>query len=1596
MAESGAERAAQLGGDPERVQVFLGHYFRHVDADDVVDRDVDDLLGLVASHYELALERPVGRSVVSVATPEAGAEGWSAGGATVIQIVTDDKPFLVDSVTSEVLAQGWAIREVFHPQFVVRRDITGKLYEVITHAEAEGDPNAVAESWMHLEVRRPPSGESLEALSERLTDRLRAVLTDVSESVADWPRMAERVADTMSELVAAGGDGPRAAEREQAIKLLDWLADDHFTFLGYRDYDFDGTGYTPVQGTGLGILRSDQAAAGRFGALPPADGPADLLVITKDDETATVHRPAYLDYVGIRRFDGDSVVGERRFLGLFAASAYSDSVLHIPVLKDKVDQIIAESGYERTSHGAMAILAALDNYPRDELFQTRADDLAPIIERISRLKDRRRVTVFSRPDAYGRFLSLLVYLPTDRYNTEVRKRMQHLLRDELGGESVDFSARVGEGVLARLHFVVRMPAGRPLGEVDVERLGDLLTAATRAWDDDLTDQLTGNAEADRLTALTGALPESYKEDFSARQAVQDLTAISALAPGEGEMSMALYAPDEPTDEADLRLKVFRRGDSIALSKVLPHLSLLGVDVLDEYPYTLRFDDGGKAMIYEFGLAVPGGAEAVAGPAWSPQARERFTEAFAASYNGRTEADPLNGLVTRAGLTWQEVSWLRGISRYLQQAGSTYSQSYIANALLAQSAIAADLVALFRARFDPDAPAADREAATAQITERISAALDEVVSLDSDRILRSFLAVIAATVRTNAFRPDRPALAFKVLPRELAMLPQPRPAYEIFVSAPQVEGVHLRFGPVARGGLRWSDRPEDFRTEVLGLVKAQMVKNTVIVPVGAKGGFYAKQLPDPAADRGAWFEAGKAAYRTFITSLLDVTDNIVGGEVVAPDRVVRYDGDDPYLVVAADKGTATFSDVANAIALERGFWLGDAFASGGSVGYDHKAMGITARGAWESVVRHFREMGIDCQNTDFTAVGVGDMSGDVFGNGMLLSKHIRLIAAFDHRHIFVDPDPDAASSWDERARMFELPRSSWADYDTSLISEGGGVFPRTAKSITITEQMRAALGIDDEVTALNPEELITAILKAPVDLLWNGGIGTYVKAEAETHAEVGDRANDAVRVNGAELRARAVGEGGNLGLTQRGRIEYARAGGRINTDFIDNSAGVDTSDNEVNIKILLSGEVEAGRLAEAERNELLASMTDEVADLVLDHNYDQNLALANAALYAPGMIQVHEDWMRRLERQGLIDRELESLPGTREMQRRRQAGEGLAAPELATLLAWTKIVLADEIGASDLPDDPYLADRLVQYFPQRLREGYADQMPRHRLAREIITTVAVNRFVNSAGISAYHRLSGETGARAADVFRAQLASRAIFAVGAHETRLRHLDNKVDAGLQTRARMELRALAERGTRWILNNRRAPIDVTAAIGQFRDGVAEIAAVLPDLLTGREQARYAERRQRYLDDGLPEELASVVAGSDVLYQSLGIVQTAQALGRDATEVARAHFALGQQLNLDLLGSRIAELPRDDRWATMARGALRDDLHQLHAQLTSEALQAADGGGPEAAVESWTRAHGDIDEDVSTLVAICDGPADLARVSVGLRIVRSLLRTPA
>ncbi|QEU86072.1 NAD-glutamate dehydrogenase [Streptomyces viridosporus] len=1606
------------GGAPDRESVlaFLQRFYLHTAPEDLTDRDPVDVFGAAASHHRLAENRPQGTASVRVHTPTVEENGWTCS-HSVVEVVTDDMPFLVDSVTNELTRQGRGIHVVIHPQFVVRRDVTGKLIEVLPTPPGDDLPHdAHVESWIHVEIDRESDRGDL----KQITADLLRVLSDVREAVEDWGKM-RRAATGLAEGLSdepVPGDLPQQ-QVEEARELLHWLADDHFTFLGYREYELredDSLGAIP--GTGLGILRSDphHASAEGHPVSPsferlPADARAKarehkLLVLTKANSRATVHRPSYLDYIGVKKFDADgNVVGERRFLGLFSSAAYTESVRRVPVIRRKVEEVLERAGFSPNSHDGRDLLQILETYPRDELFQTPVDELQAIVTSVLYLQERRRLRLYLRQDEYGRYYSALVYLPRDRYTTGVRLRIIDILKEELGGTSVDFTAWNTESVLSRLHFVVRVPQGTELpqlSDADKERIEARLVEAARSWADGFAEAL--NAEfgeeraAELLRRYAGAFTEGYKADHSPRGAVADLARIEQLD-DERNFELSLYEPVGAGPE-ERRFKIYRKGEAISLSAVLPVLQRLGVEVVDERPYELRCADRSVAWIYDFGLRMPKLTGAAADHL-GDDARERFQDAFAATWTGKAENDGFNALVLGAGLTWREAVVLRAYAKYLRQAGSTFSQDYMEDTLRNNVHTTRLLVSLFEARMSPERQRAGHELVDA-LLEELDAALDQVASLDEDRILRAFLTVIKATLRTNFFQKTDDGtphdyVSMKFDPQAIPDLPAPRPAFEIWVYSPRVEGVHLRFGKVARGGLRWSDRREDFRTEILGLVKAQMVKNTVIVPVGAKGGFVAKHLPDPSVDRDAWLAEGVACYRTFISALLDVTDNMVAGEVVPPADVVRHDEDDTYLVVAADKGTAKFSDIANEVAASYDFWLGDAFASGGSAGYDHKGMGITARGAWESVKRHFRELGVDTQTQDFTVVGIGDMSGDVFGNGMLLSEHIRLVAAFDHRHIFIDPNPDAAASYAERRRLFELPRSSWADYDTELLSAGGGVFPRTAKSIPLNSQIREVLGIEPGVTKMTPVELMQAVLKAPVDLLWNGGIGTYVKASTESNADVGDKGNDPIRVDGKDLRAAVVGEGGNLGFTQLGRIEFALHGGRINTDAIDNSAGVDTSDHEVNIKILLNGLVTDGDMTVKQRNKLLAEMTDEVGRMVLRTNYAQNTAIANALAQSRDMLHAQQRFLKHLVREGLLDRALEFLPTDRQIRERLAAGQGLTGPETAVLLAYTKITVAEELLHTSLPDDPYLKGLLYAYFPSALRERFQEHIDSHPLRREITTTVLVNDTVNTGGTTYLHRMREETGASLEEIVRAQTAARAIFRSAVVWDGVEALDNKVDAETQTRIRLHSRRLVERGTRWLLNNRPQPLELAETVEFFAERVEQVWAQLPKLLRGADLDWYQQIHDELSGAGVPDELATRVAGFSSAFPTLDIVSVADRMGKDPLDVAEVYYDLADRLNITQLMDRIIELPRADRWQSMARAAIREDLYAAHAAVTAEVLAVGNGSAtPEQRFQLWEQKNAALlGRARATLDEIHGSDSfDLANLSVAMRTMRTLLRS--
>jgi glutamate dehydrogenase len=1520
---------------------FIQDYYSEVPPEDLEGRDAKDLLGAALKHFEFFQQFRSGAPKLRIYNPQRETDGWQST-HTVIEIINDNMPFLVDSVTMEINRQGLRLHLTIHPILETRRDTEGNLLPDVSDAA-----DAKFESVMHLEVDRETDIKKLQELESGIL----RILDDVRKAVDDYPQMRQLVMEITQNLDRFCPSTMDCALVPEEKALLQWLAANHFTFLGYRHYRLGHEkGKDVVQlvkGSGLGILRETGTTRLIRDYAPPtkaADektrGP-QLLVLTKANSRATVHRPGYLDYIGIKVFDDTGrVVGEHRFLGLLTSTAYNSHPNEIPLLRQKVKNIVERAGFDLRGHKGKALLTVLEEHPRDELFQRTEDELFEDAIGILGLGYRQRTRLFVRSDTFGRYLSCLVYVVRESFNTELRKRVEQVLMRAFNGISSEYSVHLSELPLARIHYVIRTKPGT-IPAYDISEVEKQVVSAARRWQDELHDAYVarfGEEQGNDVFVQFGnAFPPGYQDDYSVADAVSDTEMMLKLGP-DRELTMNLYTDARPTSstlsnrsEEALRLIVFHAGEPMPLSSILPMLEHMGVKVLEQLSDTVEPSNGPPIYVSNFGMQLAGGTGLPV-----QEIKANFEEAFSKVWRGEMENDAFNRLVLLANLSWREVVVLRAYSKYLRQAGIPFSQTYMEQALTGNAAIARMLVELFKARFNPDRTE-ESGIYTLTLTSEISEALDLVSNLDEDRILRRFLALIQATTRTNYYQTNeqnlsKPYLSFKFDPSEVPDLPDPKPKFEIFVYSPRVEGVHLRGGSVARGGLRWSDRREDFRTEILGLMKAQMVKNTVIVPVGSKGGFVVKQPPQ---DREAYLQEGIACYKDFLRGLLDLTDNLVGGNPVPPQKTIRYDDDDPYLVVAADKGTAAFSDIANGVAKEYGFWLDDAFASGGSVGYDHKKMAITARGAWESVKRHFRELNIDIQRQDFTVVGIGDMSGDVFGNGMLLSKHIRLVGAFDHRHIFLDPNPDAASSFKERQRLFNLPRSSWADYDANLISKGGGIFPRTAKSIPLSDEVKGMLGITQ--TALTPVELIRALLKAEVDLLYNGGIGTYVKASRQTHADVGDRANDTIRVNGNDLRCRVVGEGGNLGFTQLGRIEYALCGGKINTDAIDNSAGVDCSDHEVNIKILLNAVVAAGAMTLDERNHLLAEMTNEVGELVLRDNYLQTQSLS---VREKDLFEEQVRFIKALEKQGKLNRQIEFLPDGEEIAKRKASKTGLSSPERAVLLAYSKITLYEELLASDLPDDQDISDALVRYFPVPLRERFKDYMERHPLKREIIATQVVNGITNRVGSTFVHRMMEEAGKTAPDVVRAYLLTRGIFDFVSFWQAVESLDNQVPDSVQAEMLQRSEQLATRATLWFLRYRNLKEDIEKTVHHFVSGVKTLAEELDRVLPVDERTEIETTATRFINDGVPKDLAWRLVSFDTLFSALDIVEASIVTQRTVQEVAGVYFALGTKLDLSWVRAKIADLPGETHWQEMAKTSLNEDISHLQTELTGLILK--------------------------------------------------------
>jgi glutamate dehydrogenase len=1551
------------GKSSKEIKAFVHYYYAFVAEDDLREQSITNLYGAVLSHWHFLQLRKPGEVKIRVFNPQYEQHGWQSK-HTIIELVCNEMPFLVDSVRMALVEKGYTIHLLINPQVVdVVRNAEGQM-TAISSTGNEG----LAEAIIHIEIDQQCNPEALQHIESLLLNAVH----DVELVVNDWQAMTHKAAGFIDVIKKANLTDTSAEDRQEVIDFLSWLVNDHFTFLGCCEYKLTTKHHEailePQPQTGLGLLRNggDNEQSPWIKDIPlTIESKAivnDLLVIRRLIESSTVHRPTAPYSIGIKIVDEHGkTTGKIRFVGLFTSTAYNSNIQTVPVLRLKVQHIIARSGLSLTEHAGKELLNILATYPRDELFQAKEDELYNNVIGIMHIQERPKVRLFVRKDIANRFFSCLVYAPREIFTSGLRQRMGEVLRVALNGTSVSFQTRVSESMLARIHFIILLPPGAPEVKYDQHELEKKLADAGRTWKDELKDalleQLGEGQGAALYTKYRRTFPAGYRETFSARSAVFDIEHMEKLDE-QNSLDISFYRSLEQPDDI-LNLKLYNAGNSLPLSDILPMLENMGLKVINENSYPIAANGDKPIWISDFIMRHQQG-----GSIDVESIRDVFQDAFAQVWSGKVENDGFNRLVLAAQLTWRETNILRAYAKFFRQIGVTFSQSYIEQALANHPKIAHQLVDLFFTYFNPDFKGVITSQATAQIA-LISEALEGVSSLDEDRILRRYLDVINATMRTNFFQKDEAGehksyLSLKIKSSLVPEMPLPHPLYEIFVYSPRIEGVHLRSAKVARGGLRWSDRFEDFRTEVLGLMKAQQVKNSIIVPAGAKGGFVCKRLPTDG-NRDELMKEVVRCYSTFICGLLDITDNLQGEKVIPPIDVVRRDDDDTYLVVAADKGTATFSDIANGIAQQYNFWLGDAFASGGSEGYDHKKIGITARGAWVSVKRHFRELNVDIQEHDFTVVGIGDMSGDVFGNGMLLSRHIKLVAAFNHQHIFIDPVPDPETSFQERERLFNLPRSSWEDYDKNLISAGGGIFNRSVKTIKLTKEIKKLLKINKDVVF--PNELIKAILTASVDLLWNGGIGTYVKASTERDADVGDRSNDSLRVNGRDLHCRVVGEGGNLGFTQLGRVEYSLNGGICFTDFVDNSGGVDCSDHEVNLKILLDGIVDAGDMTVKQRNKLLVDMTDAVAKQVLQNNYNQTQAISFAESRAKRTIDEHIRFINTMERWGKLNRPLEFLPNDDGLALRKANGQGLTRPELSILVAYSKMYLKEQLLNSKVPEDKYLEEKLQTMFLDDVGVQYAEYLKKHKLRRELIATRLANAICNEMGPTFITRLYDETGASAPEIARCFVVAREVFVLRETLDAIEELDHVVPANIQKQMMTDVVRLVRRATRWFLRNRRLDLDIAEAVAHFAPQVETLENAMASVVTGIEKNQLQKGHQHYVAAGVPEALAMRVASAGPMISSLDIVEAADIGQLPLLEVAKAYFMIGERLKLDWFRDEIDRHLVANTWDALARAACKDDLDRQQRTITMAVLSyplcyAEGPHNSDACTEAWIDDH--------------------------------------
>ncbi len=1584
------------GDELNAFQAFLNTYLERFPLEEWEGREASDLCGMCFGLWHFMQMPAKGEAKINIFNPNLDVHGWLCG-RTVITVLQKDMPFLVDSIRISLNRRDLPIHVIKSTVVFVGR--SGKYLSISTKKSPK---NSAKEALIYLEVSLHSEKKELAAIS----DSLQISLRDVEIVVDDYKIIRKRLV-TARENITESSKG-----YEEEVEFLSWLPKSHFTFLGYRDFSYvskkDKLHLKENIDARLGVFKSIskkevvlQSAEFTLGMEQFHSGDA-VICFSKSSTRSNVHRDVYPDYIVLKKYDNKgNVCGEVRFLGLFTYSVYSLTPSYIPFLRKKFSKIIELSGLDVDSHDGKNLCRVMDNFPRDELFQSDVNTLYKNIVTATNINERHVVRLIMRNDPFGNFVYCMVFIPRDVYTTRIRILIQEIIGEALNSKEFDSTAYFSESILARAQFVFRVDPSRPI-EVDVEALEKSIVDITRNWDDHLRISLIESmGEADGLKhyyEYKTAFSDSYREHFSARTAVHDISMIGRLE-SDADIAMNFYQT-VGAEKDSMRFKVMHKDSPLELSDVIPILENLGLRVLGEHPYEISLKNDGVVWLHDFQLrfALPVDIDVDA-------VRGLFESAFASVWRGEGENDDFNRLVLGAGLSWREVSMLRAYAAYMKQTAFVSTKDFIADTLAAHQDITKNLIALIKACFSPkdDIGAEKFHERIEKLKENISCSLDEVENLNEDRVLRRYLELIQGTLRTNFFQKGdsenvesyKPYISIKFSPRNIPNIPEPRPMFEIFVYSPRVEGVHLRGGKVARGGLRWSDRLQDYRTEVLGLVKAQQVKNAVIVPSGAKGGFVAKQLK-PEFTREEIFNEGIACYKLFIQGLLDITDNLVDGNVKPPSDVVRLDDDDPYLVVAADKGTATFSDIANEISLNYEHWLGDAFASGGSNGYDHKRMGITAKGAWISVQRHFREKGIDIQQENFSVIGIGDMAGDVFGNGMLLSEHICLKAAFNHMHIFIDPAPHSEESFIERKRLFETPRTSWQDYDKKLISKGGGVFFRSAKSIAITAEMKKVFDI--QADKLSPNDLIHALLKAPVDLIWNGGIGTYVKSSSETHRDVGDKANDCLRVNGRELRCQVFGEGGNLGLTQLGRVEYCMHKGACNTDFIDNAAGVDCSDHEVNIKILLDELVESGDLTVKQRNKFLADMTDAVSNLVLENNYRQTQAISVAEFQVKSRLNEYRRFMAYLESAGRLDRAIEYLPADEEIVERMGQGNSLTRPELSVLISYAKVMLKEELINSNLAEDGYVVKAVETAFPKKIRTKYTNEVYAHRLKKEIVATQVANDLINNMGITAGHRLLESTGASFSNVAKAYIVSRDVFRLEEIQNIIKTLDNKVPAAFQAEIMINIVRRVRRGTRWFLRNRRAGLNPAEEVKVFTDALDKLHSLTGEVVNESAYDNWEARKTRFIERGLDKRWASILSMPDNMFSGLGVVEAHLVSGSSIESVARVHYTLIDLLDLNWFATQLSDVKVESYWQAMARESYIDDLEAQLRKLSVNILRLGEGHPIERVLDVWQTTQGYLVDRWKSMVNEVQGNqvTDYAMFSVAMRELIDLTQATA